>query len=85
MYLKKKHLPSGRKEKNRCWADLFPRAIYYLSLAAVLRNQSRRFFAFAQTYDDLQGHGSRLEVILPCPSLWSSFRSRRSWQVRSQP
>ncbi len=24
------------------------------------------FFAFAQTYDDLQGHGSRLEVILPC-------------------
>ena len=29
--------------------------------------QSRRFFAFAQTYDDLQGHGSRLEVILPCP------------------
>ena len=23
-------------------------------------------FAFAQTYDDLQGHGSRLEVKLPC-------------------
>ena len=22
--------------------------------------------AFTQTYDDLQGHGSRLEVILPC-------------------
>ena len=21
---------------------------------------------FTQTYDDLQGHGSRLEVILPC-------------------
>ena len=28
--------------------------------------QSRRFFAFTQTYDDLQGHGSRLEVDLPC-------------------
>ena len=28
--------------------------------------QSRRFFAFTQTYDDLQGHGSRLEVNLPC-------------------
>ena len=27
----------------------------------------RGFFAFTQTYDDLQGHGSRLEVILPCP------------------
>ena len=27
-------------------------------------------FAFAQTYDDLQGHGSRLEVILPCPCLF---------------
>ena len=26
MYLKKKHLPSGRKEKNRCWADPFSRA-----------------------------------------------------------
>ena len=28
MYLKKKHLPSGRKEKNRCWADPFSRLIY---------------------------------------------------------
>ena len=28
--------------------------------------QSRRFFAFTQTNDDLQGHGSRLEVNLPC-------------------
>ena len=26
----------------------------------------RGFFAFTQTYDDLQGHGSRLEVDLPC-------------------
>ena len=32
--------------------------------------QSRRFFAFAQTNDDLQGRGSRLEVILPCPSFY---------------
>ena len=24
------------------------------------------FFAFTQTNDDLQGHGSRLEVNLPC-------------------
>jgi len=28
MYLKKKHLPSGRKEKNRYWADPFSRLIY---------------------------------------------------------
>jgi len=28
MYLKKKHLPSGRKEKKRCWADPFSRLIY---------------------------------------------------------
>ena len=27
----------------------------------------RGFFAFTQTNDDLQGHGSRLEVNLPCP------------------
>lgn len=27
----------------------------------------RGFFAFTQTNDDLQGRGSRLEVILPCP------------------
>ena len=26
--LKKKHLPSGRKEKKRCWADPFSRLIY---------------------------------------------------------
>jgi len=25
---KKKHLPSGRKERNRCWADPFSRLIY---------------------------------------------------------
>ena len=31
---------------------------------------NRRFFAFTQTNDDLQGHGSRLEVILPCPSFY---------------
>ncbi len=30
----------------------------------------RRFFAFTQTNDDLQGHGSRWEVILPCPFLF---------------
>ena len=28
------------------------------------------FFAFAQINDDLQGHGSRLEVDLPCPSFY---------------
>ena len=39
-------------------------------VTAVLRNQSRRFFTFTQTNDDLQGHGSRLEVILPCPFLF---------------
>ena len=38
----------------------------YSSLTAVLRNQGRRFFAFTQTYNDLQGHGSRLEGDLPC-------------------
>ena len=27
----------------------------------------RGFFAFTQTYDDVQGHGSRVEAILPCP------------------
>ena len=27
--------------------------------------QSRRFFVFTQTNDDLQGYGSRLEVVLP--------------------
>lgn len=26
----------------------------------------RGFFAFTQTNDDLQGHGSHLEVKLPC-------------------
>ena len=53
------------KEKNRSWAGWFC-ALTLLTLAAVLRNQSRRFFASTQTNDDLQGHGSRLEVILPC-------------------
>jgi len=30
-----------------------------------LNFQSRRFFVFTQTNDDLQGYGSRLEIILP--------------------
>jgi hypothetical protein len=44
MYLKKKHLPSGRKEKNRCWADPFFTLNLY-SLVAVLRNQGRCFLS----------------------------------------
>jgi len=44
MYLKKKHLPSGRKEKNRCWADPFSRLIY-IHWWAVLRNQGRCFLS----------------------------------------
>ena len=44
MYLKKKHLPNGRKEKK----PLLGRPIFTLnlySLVAVLRNQGRRFLS----------------------------------------
>ena len=52
------------KEKKPSYSDYI--VMHFVTVA--LRNQSRRFFAFTQTYDDLQGHGSRLEVNLPCPS-----------------
>ena len=51
------------KEKKPSYSDYI--VMHFVTVA--LRNQSRRFFAFTQTNDDLQGHGSRLEVILPCP------------------
>ena len=53
----------GKRKKSRRNADKLTRPFE----AAALIFQSRRFFALAQTYDDLQGHGSRLEVDLPCP------------------
>ena len=50
------------KEKKPSYSDYI--VMHFVTVA--LRNQSRRFFAFTQTYNDLQGNGSRLEVILPC-------------------
>ena len=62
------NLPSGRKEKNRCWADPFSCSIY-LSLAAVLRNQGRRFLSvhFQQLKAWRSTGGRRHAVLL---SLW---------------
>jgi len=54
------------KEKKPSYSDYI--VMHFVTVA--LRNQSRRFFAFTQTYNDLQGRGSRLEVILPCPFLF---------------
>jgi len=59
-----------QKKKSRRRADNLTRPFE----TAVLRNQSRRFFAFTQTYNDLQGHGSHLEVKLPCPVCVSKVR-----------
>ena len=44
-----------------------------------LNFQSRRFFAFTQTNDDLQGYGSRLEVILPQQIGYRSQDARTGW------
>jgi len=43
MYLKKKHLPSGRKEKTLLGRPIFTLNLY--SLVAVLRNQGRCFLS----------------------------------------
>ena len=43
MYLKKKHLPSGRKEKPLLGRPIFTLNLY--SLVAVLRNQGRCFLS----------------------------------------
>ena len=58
------------KEKKPSYSDYI--VMHFVTVA--LRNQSRRFFAFTQTYNDLQGHGSHLEVKLPCPVCVSKVR-----------
>ena len=50
----------AQKKKSRRTA-----AYQYVYLKRRLNFQSRRFFVFTQTNDDLQGYGSRLEIILP--------------------
>ena len=54
------------KKKSRRTADTFPRA--YETAALIFR--AAVSLRLHKPNDDLQGHGSRLEVILPCPFLF---------------
>ena len=54
-------LPHDGKRKKSSYS----RHIRAPILKRRLNFQSRRFFVFTQTNDDLQEYGSRLEIILP--------------------
>ena len=55
---------AGRRQKKKAVVrQTLPMLIYR---CGGFEFQSRRFFALAQTNDDLHGCGSQWEVILPC-------------------